>query len=165
MMNVTLNHLARCIAATLATGVLSACDETRPSPNAAQTVEAAPAYTDSDIDRRVVMAAEAVTAADYAALGLEVSDNATGTPGARLMDFTTIGELIEPSDTSALQRGDVLTNFGDTPITSAADMKSVLTHFRPGTRVRAVVQRDGVFKEIFVTLGKARAGGLGANHA
>jgi S1-C subfamily serine protease len=57
-----------------------------------------------------------------------------------------------PADTGGLRRGDIVTEFdGVSSITGVAQFGKVVRDTPSGRRVRAVVWRDGVRREIFVT--------------
>lgn len=140
---------------------VTGCDD---RPSGVQTPEPRVSRADADIVRKVEFAAVPVTTGDYAALGIELGDSANGTPGAALIGFRVIAELVEPADVDSLRAGDVVTSLAEQPIHSAADFKAVLATLKPGSRVRAVVARGGGFEEVRITVGKARAT-FGANHA
>ena len=56
-----------------------------------------------------------------------------------------------PADTAGLRRGDIITEFDGVGITGVAQFGRVVRDTPPGRRVRAVVWRDGVRRDVFVT--------------
>jgi len=55
-----------------------------------------------------------------------------------------------PADTAGLRRGDIVTEFDAIAITNPVQFGKVVRDTPPGRRVRAIVWRDGVRREVFV---------------
>jgi S1-C subfamily serine protease len=56
------------------------------------------------------------------------------------------------ADQAGMKRGDILVRLGDHEITGVEDLMFVLTESRPGTKLKAVVMRDGKELTVEVTL-------------
>jgi S1-C subfamily serine protease len=83
-----------------------------------------------------------------AAVGvLPVDQRPAGLSGVLVEQVTRDG----PADTAGLRRGDIITEFDGVSITGVAQFGNVVRDTPPGRRVRAVVWRDGVRREVFVT--------------
>jgi S1-C subfamily serine protease len=78
---------------------------------------------------------------------LPVSQSPDGLSGVLVEQVVRDG----PADTAGLRRGDIVTEFDGVSITGVAHFGRVVRDTPPGRRVRAVVWRDGVRREIFVT--------------
>ena len=55
-----------------------------------------------------------------------------------------------PADIAGLRRGDIVTEFDTIAITNPVQFGKVVRDTPPGRRVRAIVWRDGVRREVFV---------------
>ena len=78
---------------------------------------------------------------------LPVDQRPDGLSGVLVGQVTRDG----PADTAGLRRGDIITEFDGVSITDVAQFGKVVRDTPPGRRVRAVVWRDGVRREVFVT--------------
>jgi len=68
--------------------------------------------------------------------------------GARVVDLSPSG----PAATSGIQKGDIVTKIGTTPITSQLDLRNAMLVYAPGTTVPVEVIRNGDHKTINVKL-------------
>jgi S1-C subfamily serine protease len=55
-----------------------------------------------------------------------------------------------PADTAGLRRGDIVTEFDAIAITDPGQFNKVIRDTPPGRRVKAIVWRDGVRREVFI---------------
>jgi S1-C subfamily serine protease len=55
-----------------------------------------------------------------------------------------------PADAAAVRRGDIVTEFDDIAITDPVQFNKVVRDTPPGRRVKAIVWRDGVRREVFI---------------
>jgi putative serine protease PepD len=106
--------------------------------------------TAKDIATQLIDAGK-VTDSHRAALGVTISDvtDNTGAPaGAGIYKVTAGGAAAR----AALRAGDVITSVANKPVTSSADLSSVLAGLKPGQVVPVTFVRDGATKTVQVTL-------------
>jgi putative serine protease PepD len=83
--------------------------------------------------------------AQHAYLGVGIAD---GTGGAKLGSVAADG----PADKAGLKAGDVVTQVGDTRISSGDDLAAAISGLSPGQKVAVKVTRDGSTQTVRVTL-------------
>jgi putative serine protease PepD len=82
----------------------------------------------------------------HAYLGVSVADGSGGALVGTVRDGT-------PAAKAGIKKGDVITRFGATKITSAALLQSTVTTYRPGDSVTVQFKRNGRAHDVRVTLG------------
>jgi putative serine protease PepD len=95
------------------------------------------------------------------AASLISGQKAVATPymGVEIQDATGGGAQIgsvkpgSPADQAGLERGDVITAVGSTPITSAADLQSAIQADSVGQKVTLTIDRNGTSQQVQITLG------------
>jgi serine protease Do len=85
-------------------------------------------------------------------LGVSTEDNDEGALVLEVLDDS-------PADKAGIQKGDIIQNVKDKEIKTAVGLTDTIRSFRPGTKVKVTLLRDGKEKEIEVTLG-SRGGGI-----
>jgi len=68
--------------------------------------------------------------------------------GARVLELSPTG----PAATSGVQKGDIITKIGATPITSQLDLRNAMLVYAPGTTVPVELIRNGAHKTINIKL-------------
>ncbi len=68
-----------------------------------------------------------------------------------------------PADKAGFQDGDVLAQFGATPVSDVRQLQRVVAETRVGSRVKARIWRDGGWKDLEVTVGKMKDSGGGSS--
>ncbi|MET9800765.1 trypsin-like peptidase domain-containing protein [Streptomyces sp. NPDC006368] len=94
-----------------------------------------------------------VTDSGRAALGIAgrtVLDDAYRPAGVAIVETTSGGAAAE----AGLREGDVITRFGETPITTITSLLEALAAAKPGDRVRVTYEREGRRGVATVTLGE-----------
>jgi putative serine protease PepD len=102
----------------------------------------------SDTVRKVVGDIAAGKTVQHAYLGVSTQDTSNST-GARVAQVTSGG----PAAGAGLQAGDVITAVGDTKVSDANDLSSVVDTHDPGEQVSLTIQRSGQQRTVSVTLG------------
>ena len=85
-------------------------------------------------------------------LGVSTEDNDEGALVLEVLDDS-------PADKAGIQKDDIIQNVKDKAIKTAVGLTDTIRSFRPGTKVKVTLLRDGKEKEIEVTLG-SRGGGI-----
>jgi putative serine protease PepD len=92
--------------------------------------------------------------ASHGLLGASVGDAASAT------NSTTVGAVISDvssggaAEKAGLQKGDVITNFNNVPITGATDLTAQVRALAAGAKAEVTYVRDGKSMTVDVTLGE-----------
>jgi serine protease Do len=73
------------------------------------------------------------------------------TDSGALIDEVTTGQ---PADAAGLQRGDVIVSLGGKPVTSSAQLRSLIVEKKPGDQVPVEYYRGNDKRSATVTLGQ-----------
>jgi serine protease Do len=67
-----------------------------------------------------------------------------------------VGDVVpdSPADKAGMKSGDVITRFGDKPVTDATQLMNEVAELKPGTEVAVTVNRDGKQENLNVKLGE-----------
>jgi putative serine protease PepD len=85
--------------------------------------------------------------------GFGTGGNGTTVQGAQISQVAPNS----PAGKAGLQQGDVVTKFGDTPITSADDLLTALSTEKPGSTVSVTINRSGSTQTVHVRLSELPA--------
>ncbi len=61
-----------------------------------------------------------------------------------------------PADKAGIEEGDVILSFNGKPVARSSELVALVRKTRPGTKVTVEISRDGVTKELHVTIGKKK---------
>ena len=89
-------------------------------------------------------------------LGVYTEDNEKGALVLEVRDSS-------PAKKASVQKGDILQKVNDKKIKDAVDLTEIIRSFRPGTKVKVTLLRDGKKKVIEVNLGSRDGGSSGTS--
>jgi putative serine protease PepD len=102
-----------------------------------------------DLAKSVVSQLEQTGHISHAYLGVSTS-SATGSNGGAQVASVQPGS---PADKAGIQAGDVIRSVGGKQVTTADDVASAISGYKPGDKVAVTVERGGSQKTLSVTLG------------